>query len=63
MTLRRHVCGAAAGARTEREFFDRLASAGVLVRRRYSAQHPGQVSGYAVGLPYHRGRDGGVIWY
>ena len=63
VTLRRHVCGAAAGARTEREFFDQLASAGVLIRRRYSTQHPGQVTGYAVGLPHHRGRDGGVIWY
>jgi hypothetical protein len=63
VTLRRHVCGAAAGARTEREFFDQLASAGVLIRKRYSTQHPGQVTGYAVGLPYHRGRNGGVIWY
>ena len=63
VTLRRHVCGAAAGARTEREFFDQLASAGVLIRKRYSTQHPGQVTGYAVGLPHHRGRDGGVIWY
>jgi hypothetical protein len=63
VTLRRHVCGAAAGARTEREFFDQLASARVLVRKRYSSQHPGQVTGYAVGLPHHRGRDGGVIWY
>ena len=63
VTLRRHVCGAAAGTRTEREFFDLLASEGVLVRKRYSTQHPGQVTGYAVGLPHHRGRDGGVIWY
>jgi hypothetical protein len=63
VTLRRHVCGAAAGARTDREFFDQLASARVLVRKRYSTQHPGQVTGYAVGLPHHRGRDGGVIWY
>src|SRR6266516_638563 len=63
VTLRRHVCGAAAGARTEREFFDQLASAGILVRKRYGTQHPGQVTGYAVGLPHHRGRDGGVIWY
>ena len=62
VTLRRHVCGAAAGARTEREFFDQLASAGVLIRKRYSTQHPGQVTGYAVGLP-HPGRDAGVIWY
>jgi hypothetical protein len=63
VTLRRHVCGAAAGARTERDFFGQLASAGVLVRKRYSTQHPGQVTGYAVGLPYHRGRGGEVIWY
>jgi hypothetical protein len=63
VTLRRHVCGAAAGARTEREFFDQLASAGVVIRRRYSAQHPGQVTGYAVGLPHHRGRAGRAIWY
>jgi hypothetical protein len=63
VTLRRHVCGAAAGARTEREFFDQLASAGILTRKRYSTQHPGQLTGYAVGLPHHRGRDGGVIWY
>jgi hypothetical protein len=63
VTLRRHVCEAAAGAQTEREFFDQLASAGVLVRKRYSTQHPGQVTGYAVGLPHHMGRGGGVIWY
>jgi hypothetical protein len=63
VSLRRHVCGAAAGARREREFFDQLASAGVLIRKRYSTQHPGQVTGYAVGLPHHRGRDGEVIWY
>jgi len=63
VTLRRHVCGAAVGARTEREFFDQLASAGILIRKRYSTQYPGQVTGYAVGLPHHRGRDGAVIWY
>jgi hypothetical protein len=32
--LRREVCTAAAGARTEHEFFTRLTQAGVLVRRR-----------------------------
>jgi len=63
VTLRRHVCRAAAGVRTEREFFGQLASAGVLIRRRYSTQYSGQVTGYAVGLPHHRGRDGVVIWY
>ncbi|MBO0806703.1 MAG: hypothetical protein J2P32_00165, partial [Actinobacteria bacterium] len=63
VTLRRHVCEVAAAARTEREFFNQLAATDVQVRKRYSAQHPGQVTGYAVGLPHHRRRDGGVIWY
>ena len=61
--LRREVCTAAAGARTEQEFFARLARAGVLVRRRYSSIHPGEVTGYAVGLAQHTSRDGQVIWY
>ena len=61
--LRREVCGAAAGARTEHEFFTRLAGAGVLIRQRHSTVHPGQVTGYAVGLPGHTGKDGGTIWY
>ncbi len=54
---------AAAGARTEQEFFTRLAQAGVLVRRRYSTVRPGQVTGYAVGLPQHAGKDGHPVWY
>ena len=61
--LRREVCTAAAGARTEDEFFAHLAEAGVLVRRRYSTQNPGQVTGYAVGLPGHTARDGQVVWF
>ena len=61
--LRREVCTAAAGARTEHEFFTRLAQAGVLVRRRYSTVRPGQVTGYAVGLPQYAGQDGHPIWY
>jgi hypothetical protein len=62
-TLRREVCTAAAGARTEQEFFDRLSQAGVLVRHRHSTIHPGEVTGYAVGLPQHTAKDGGIIWY
>ena len=61
--LRREVCTAAAGARTEQEFFTSLAQAGVLVRRPYSTIRPGQVTGYAVGLPQHAGKDGHPIWY
>ena len=61
--LRREVCTAAAAARTEQEFFTRLTEAGVAVRRRYSTVHLGEVTGYAVGLPEHTARDGGIVWY
>jgi relaxase-like protein len=61
--LRRKVAAAAGGSSTEEEFFARLDQAGVLVRRRYSSINPGQVTGYAVGLPQHTGKEGGVIWY
>jgi len=61
--LRQEVCTAAAGARTEQEFFARLARAGVLVRRRYSTVHPAEVTGYAVGLAGHTSKDGQIIWY
>ena len=61
--LRREVCTAAAGAHTEQEFFARLAEAGVSVRRRYSITAPGQVTGYAVGLPWHTARAGQIVWY
>ena len=62
-TLRREVCTAAAAAATEQEFFTHLRQAGVLVRLRHSITDPGEVTGYAVGLPQHTARDGGVIWY
>ncbi len=61
--LRREVSGAAAGARTEEEFFTRLAQACVLVRRRSSAHHPGQVTGYAVGLPGYTATDVRPVWF
>ena len=61
--LRREVCTAAAGARTEDEFFASLGRAGVLVRRRYSTLNPGEVTGYAVSMPGHTGKDGQVVWY
>jgi hypothetical protein len=62
-TLRREVCTAAAAAATEQEFFTQLRQAGVLVRLRHSITNPGEVTGYAIGLPQHTARDGGVIWY
>ena len=63
VTLRREVCAAAAGAGSEREFFARLEQAGVLVRKRLSTVHPGEVTGYAVGLADHTTKDGSIIWY
>jgi hypothetical protein len=61
--LLRAVSAAAGGAGTEQQFFARLDAVGILVRKRYSTASPGQVTGYAVGLPHHTGKDGGVIWY
>jgi hypothetical protein len=63
VTLRRHVTTAAASAGSEAEFFARLDQAGILVRKRFSARNPGQVTGYAVGLPGDTTRDGGPVWY
>jgi hypothetical protein len=63
VTLRREACTAAAGAGSEQEFFTRLRAAGVLVRERFSTVNPGEITGYAVGLPGHTARDGGVVWY
>jgi hypothetical protein len=61
--LRREVCTAAAGARTEREFFERLTQAGVLVRHRHSSVNEHEVTGYAVGLLPHTDKAGKTIWY
>jgi len=62
-TLRRHVATAAASAASADEFFARLDQAGVLVRLRYSARNPGQVTGYAVALPDDTARNGEPVWY
>jgi hypothetical protein len=61
--LRRAVCTAAGGAGSEQEFFTRLADAGVTVRKRCSTTNPGEVTGYAVGLPSHTARGEGIVWY
>jgi hypothetical protein len=63
VTLRRAVSTAAAGASSEAEFFTRLADAGVLVRKRLSSRHPGEVTGYAVALPDDTARGGGPVWF
>jgi hypothetical protein len=61
--LRREVCAAAAGAHSEQEFFARLDDAGIAVRQRYSTATSGEVTGYAVGLPAHTAKNGGIVWY
>ncbi len=63
VTLRRAVATAAAGADGEKEFFARLAAAGIEVRHRRSQRTPGQVTGYAVALPDYQTRDGSPIWF
>ena len=35
----------------------------MLVRQRFSAKNPGQVTGYAVALPGDTAKDGGPVWY
>ncbi|HMH94731.1 MAG TPA: hypothetical protein VK586_27060 [Streptosporangiaceae bacterium] len=61
--LRGAVTGAAQRAGDEAGFFAGLRASGVLVRLRFSEADPGQVTGYAVGLAGHPGRDGAPAWY
>ena len=63
MTLQRQVAAAAAGARSEPEFWADLDKRGVLVRLRHSTHNPGEVTGYAVGLPGDATATGEQIWY
>jgi hypothetical protein len=63
ITLRRQATTAAASASSDEEFFGRLNRAGILVRKRFSVQNPGQVTGYSVALPADTARDGGPVWY
>ena len=61
--LRREVRAAAAAASDETDFFDRLRQAGLLVRLRESSINPGEITGYAVGLPSHHNAEGETVWY
>jgi hypothetical protein len=63
VTLLRHVQAAAAAARSEAEFFADLARRGVQVRLRYSVEHPGEVTGYAVTLAEARTAAGDPVWF
>jgi hypothetical protein len=61
--LRNVVTRTAGQADDEAGFFADLGETGVLVRLRFSETSPGQVTGYAVGLPGHDGSDGEPLWY
>jgi hypothetical protein len=61
--LRRRVRQVAAVAADEREFFARLAQAGVSVKLRHSTRRPGEVTGYAVSLPGHVTAADDPVWY
>jgi hypothetical protein len=59
--LRETVRRAVAGAQGEEEFFDRLAAAGLLIRKRVAPS--GDVLGYKVALPDDRNKDGEPVFY
>ncbi|MFI1184550.1 relaxase/mobilization nuclease domain-containing protein [Streptomyces sp. NPDC020799] len=59
--LREAVRRSVAGASSEEEFFDRLAAAGLLIRRRIAPS--GDLLGYTVALPDDRNKDGEPVFY
>ncbi|WP_217570633.1 relaxase/mobilization nuclease domain-containing protein [Streptomyces sp. GbtcB7] len=59
--LRETVRRAVAGATSETEFFDRLAAAGVLIRKRVAPS--GDLLGYKVALPDDRNEDQEPVFY
>ncbi|MEU2774648.1 relaxase/mobilization nuclease domain-containing protein [Streptomyces sp. NPDC007162] len=59
--LRETVRRAVAGARSDEEFFDRLAAAGLLIRQRVAPS--GDLLGYKVALPDDLNKDGDPIFY
>jgi len=63
VTLYRQVAAATAGTRSEPEFFAALERRGLRFRLRHSARNPGEVTGYAVGLPGDLTAAGKQIWY
>ncbi|MEU9064818.1 relaxase/mobilization nuclease domain-containing protein [Streptomyces sp. NPDC048430] len=59
--LRESVRRAVTGARSEEEFFDRLAAVGLLIRKREAPS--GDLLGYKVALPDDRNKDGEPVFY
>lgn len=54
--LRGHVRTAVAASASPQEFFDRLRSAGTMVKLREDARQPGAITGYAVATPPRPGK-------
>jgi hypothetical protein len=63
VTLQRQVAAAAAGTRSDAEFFAVLAKRGLRVRLRHSTHNPEEVTGYAVGLDGDTTAAGEQVWY
>lgn len=63
LMLFRMASQAADAARTEQEFFGLLAAAGGQVRLKHSDDNPGEVVGYAAGLPGDVTGDGRQVWF
>ena len=64
--LRARVRAALAGSDGWEDFADRLRLSGLLVRERYSTRNPGELTGYAVGLPGSSVRDRAgqqTVWF
>ncbi|MGW2317090.1 relaxase/mobilization nuclease domain-containing protein [Streptomyces sp. NPDC001680] len=59
--LRETVRRAVSGAAGEKEFFDRLTAAGLLIRKRVAPS--GDLLGYKVALPDDRNKDGEPVFY
>ncbi|GAB7192790.1 relaxase/mobilization nuclease domain-containing protein [Kineococcus sp. NUM-3379] len=62
VTLAQEVRSAAATASNLDGFFDQLADAGIMVRRRYSTREAGQITGYSVAMPTIL-EGGDPIWF
>jgi hypothetical protein len=63
VTLQRQVAAAAAGTRSQPEFFAALEKRGLKVRLRQSTHNPGEITGYAVGLDGDVTEAGDQVWY
>ncbi|MGW1839625.1 relaxase/mobilization nuclease domain-containing protein [Streptomyces sp. NPDC002067] len=61
VSLQRQVREAAAGAISEADFFDRLARAGLRVKKRVAPDDT--ITGYSVALPGDRTAGGRAVWY